>query len=96
MLATKLASGGGGRGLPERKKATTRGNSRGSTTSRRHQWIPNDAPERLIELEGLWSRVVVLRGSPAISGRGRRPEACPTGLRLSYGVMVVEKCGVRL
>ena len=96
MLTIKLASGGGGQGLPERKKATTRGDSRGSAAFRRHQRIPNDAPERLIELEGLWSGVVGLRVSPAISGRGRRPEACPTGLQLLYAVMVVVWCGVRL
>ena len=68
MLAIKLANGGGGRVLPERKKATARGDSRGSAASRRHQRIPNDAPKRLIELEGLWSGVVGLRGSLVISG----------------------------
>ena len=96
LLAVKLASDGGGRDLPERKKATTRGGSEGSAASRRHQRIPKATPERLLEPEGHRSKVAGLRRSPEISGRGRRPEACPAGLRCSYVVVAVVRSGVRL
>ena len=96
LLAVKLASDGGGRDLPERKKATARGGSEGSAASRRHQRIPNATPERLVELKGHRSKVAGLRRSPEISGRGPRPEACPTELRCSYVVMEMVRSGVRL
>ena len=89
MLAIKLASGGCGRDSLERKKATERGDSRGSNASRRHQWTSKDAPAGWIELEVLWNGVEGPQGSPASSGQGRRPKACPAGLRLSYRVVVV-------
>ena len=70
LLASKLVSGGGGRDLPERKKATARGDSRGSNASSRHQWTSNDASEGLVELELLLNGVEGLQGSPTSSGRG--------------------------
>ena len=82
MLAIKLASGGGGRVLPERKKATTRGCSRGSAASGRHQRGSRDAPRWLVGLQEVGDRVAELWVSPVSFGRARRPEAYPAGLRL--------------
>ena len=44
----------------------------------RHQTASSESPEELIELAGHWSEEEELRGSPASSGPGRRPEACLT------------------
>ena len=96
LLAVKLASCGGGRDSPEWKKMTARGGSGGSAASRRHQETSNATPEQLVELERHRSEVAELRRSPEFSGRGRRPEACPTGLRCSYVVVAVVRSGVRL
>ena len=96
LLAVKLTSDGGGRDLPERKKATARDGSKGSAACRRHQRIPNATLERLVELEGHWSEVAGLRRSPEISGRGRRPEACPTGIWPFYVFVEVVRSGAWL
>lgn len=82
MLAIMLANGGGGRVLPERKKATTRGCSRGSAASGRHPRGSRDAPRWLVWLQEVGDWVVERQVSPASSGRARRLEACPAGVRL--------------
>ena len=89
LLAINLASGGGGRVLPERKKATVRGCSRGSAPSGHHQRGSKDAPRWLVGLQEVGDWVAELLVLPASSGRARRPEACPAGLRVCGGWMVL-------
>ena len=92
LLTINLASGCGGRVLPERKKARGRGGSRGSTASGRHQRGSRDAPRWLVWLQEVGDEVAELRVSPASSGRAWRPEACPAGLRLCFVCVEVGWC----
>ena len=65
VLAIKLTSGGGGRVLPERKKATTRGCSSGSAASGRHQRGSKDALSWLVGLQEVGDGVAELQVLPA-------------------------------